>query len=164
VAYLGIVLKRPSDARSRKYKVWGEFYKKIFSGNSNVEQYLLASLIYRKTAEYLISTYGLAKDSTKRYLSKNASFHISRVVAFRCLNGDTWSNPNLLKDLLKKIVRNDDSLKKEIDASLLLLTRIVKSNAIFSEDLNNALKSSELDNEINKKLYSLRKGQKILIE
>ena len=30
-SYLAIVMKKPSDARRRKYKVWGELYEKIFS-------------------------------------------------------------------------------------------------------------------------------------
>jgi hypothetical protein len=33
-AYLAVVLKTPSDARARKYKVWGELRSKIFSGQS----------------------------------------------------------------------------------------------------------------------------------
>jgi AIPR protein len=31
-AYLAIVLRSPSDARARKYKVWGELHGKIFAG------------------------------------------------------------------------------------------------------------------------------------
>ena len=52
VSFLGIVMRRPSDARSRKYKVWGEFYQKIFSGNI-VEPYLLSTLLYKKVFYFL---------------------------------------------------------------------------------------------------------------
>ncbi|WP_319523597.1 hypothetical protein [Breoghania sp.] len=31
-SFLSIVLKKPSDGRGRKYKVWAEFYDRIFTG------------------------------------------------------------------------------------------------------------------------------------
>ncbi len=46
-SYLAIVLKKCSDSRSRKYKVWSEFYDKIFSGGL-VDPYIIATLIYQK--------------------------------------------------------------------------------------------------------------------
>ena len=49
-SYLGIVLKKPSDARRRKYKVWGELYDKIFSGQA-VEPYVIAMLLHNRVNE-----------------------------------------------------------------------------------------------------------------
>jgi hypothetical protein len=100
VAYLGIVLKKPSDARSRKYKVWDEFYSKIFSGTETVEPYLLSVLVYRKVSEYLQANFASTPDDTIRYLAKNASFHISRITSFLWKKGDNWSNTTSLKDFI----------------------------------------------------------------
>jgi hypothetical protein len=163
VAYLGIALKRPSDARSRKYKVWGEFYQKIFSGNI-VEPYILTSVLYRKVFQYLNEGYGDESDNLKRFIAKNASFHISRITAFKWMKGDPWFNHNVQKNLLEKLLKDDSILDNSIEDSFKFLIRIVKSNSIFSDDLNSALKSYELDNEINKRLYkSLTKKPKQVV-
>lgn len=82
VAYLGIVLRKPSDARSRKYKVWDEYYSKIFSGEETVEPYLLSVLIFRRVSEYLQANFANSSDDTIRYIAKNASFHISRITSY----------------------------------------------------------------------------------
>ena len=50
-AYLAIVLKSPSDARARKYKVWGELHGKIFAG-APVEPYIIAAVITKNVGEW----------------------------------------------------------------------------------------------------------------
>jgi hypothetical protein len=40
-AYLAVILKKPSDARRRKYKIWSEYYGRIFKVAS-LEQHVLA--------------------------------------------------------------------------------------------------------------------------
>lgn len=54
-SYLAIVLKTPSDARRRKYKVWGDMYDRIFGGQI-IEQYVTAVQCYRITSEWLTSS------------------------------------------------------------------------------------------------------------
>jgi hypothetical protein len=160
VSYLGIVLKRPSDARSRKYKVWGEFYQKVFSGNI-VEPYLLATLLYKKVFSYLNEKFSGEEDNIKRFIGKNASFHIARITAFIWMNGDNWLNDKLLKTKLNELTKNDTVLDDIVKRSFQFILKIVKSNAIFMDDLNSALKSSEMDAEINKRLYKTIKKAKV---
>jgi hypothetical protein len=153
VAYLSVVLKRPSDARSRKYKVWSDYYNKIFSGGI-VEPYIVASLIYNYTKASLKSS-GLTNDTDelKRYLAKNATFHIARIVAFKWRGNNNWQNKNVLKKEIDDLFKNEAILNKVIEKSFRLVHQIFLDDESLQVDLNSTLKSSLLDNLINKKLY-----------
>src|SRR5713101_1486216 len=50
-SYLAVVMKRPSDARARKYKVWGELYDQVFGGKA-IEPYIVATQIYQGAQLY----------------------------------------------------------------------------------------------------------------
>jgi hypothetical protein len=154
VSYLSIVLKRPSDARSRKYKVWSDYYNKIFSGGI-VEPYIIASFIYNCTRDYL-KTSDLTNDSDelKRYLAKNAAFHIARIVAFKWTGDNNWQNKNKLEEQIQELLNNKNILNKEVEDSFELVHQIFLDDESLQVDLNSTLKSSSLDSFINKKLYS----------
>ncbi len=51
-SYLAVVLKKPSDARRRKYKVWGELYETVFSGHM-IEPHVIATSVYRHAVGWL---------------------------------------------------------------------------------------------------------------
>lgn len=157
VSYLALVLKKPSDARSRKYKVWNEYYDKIFSGTDIIEPYLLSVLIHRKSSEYLLANYSTNADDTIRYLSKNASFHISRISSFLWRGGDNWTNTGNLKAEINSYVSNKNILNAHISNAIVILSNIVKSNPKYIADLNNSLKSADIDNEISKELHTNHK-------
>lgn len=154
VAYLGVVLKKTSDARSRKYKVWNEFYDKVFSGTDIIEPYLLSVLIHRKVNEYLLLNYSTAENDTTRYLAKNASYHISRICSFLWRKGDNWTNSATLKNEITTLISDTGALDMHINSAMTILTEVVSSNAKYIADLNSSLKSADLDNEINKELYT----------
>lgn len=158
VAYLGVVLKKPSDARSRKYKVWNEYYDKVFSGTDIIEPYLISVLIHRKVNEYLLLKYSSSTDDTTRYLAKNAPFHISRICAFLWRNGDNWTNTISLKSDLVNFTSNNNLLEPYIDSAMTILNHIITSNSKYLADLNSALKSADLDNELNKELHTNHKS------
>lgn len=154
VAYLAVVLKKPSDSRSRKYKVWNEFYSKIFSGTDIIEPYLLSVLIHRKVTEYLLLNYASSTDNTIRYLAKNASFHISRMSAYLWKTNDSWINTALLKANITTFITNKTVLDIHISSAMTILTKVVNSNQKYLMDLNSTLKSADLDTEINKELHT----------
>ena len=81
--YLAVVLKNPADGRGRKYKVWGEFYDKIFAGKQPIEPYVAAVLLGRRVAKW-INASGLKRDAddVKRMLAKRGAFHVGRIAAF----------------------------------------------------------------------------------
>ncbi|MFX0203939.1 MAG: AIPR family protein [Candidatus Hodarchaeota archaeon] len=91
-SYLSIVLKNPADGRARKYKLWGDLYSKIFSGD-RVEPYIIASLLSRSVVKWLRSS-GLnrSEDELIRSTAKRGSFHLARIVSFLWRNGDYWKN------------------------------------------------------------------------
>jgi len=154
VSYLALVLKKPSDSRSRKYKVWNEYYDKIFSGTDIIEPYLLSVLIHRKVAEYLLANFSKNNDDTIRYLSKNASFHISRISSFLWRGEDNWKNTANLKKEITTFIGNQTILDTHISKAIVILSNIVKSNPKYIADLNNSLKSADIDNEISKELHT----------
>lgn len=159
VAYLGVVLKKPSDSRSRKYKVWNEFYDKIFSGTDIIEPYLLSVLIHRKVNDYLLLNYSLSADDTTRYLAKNASFHISRISAFLWRTNDNWINTATLKSDITNFIANNAILDSHINSAMTVLLKVTTGNVKYLADLNSALKSADLDNEINKELHTNHKAK-----
>jgi len=152
-SYLSIVLKRPSDARSRKYKIWGEYYNRIFTGGI-VEPYLISFLVFNYTSEYLKTSFKSVKDETTRYLINNASFHISRIASYNWKQNDNWTDQNKLSKEVDLLINFPKTLDTTIGKAINFLKKVIDSNAKYKVDLNSALKSSELDNDINKILYS----------
>ncbi|MBK7231728.1 MAG: hypothetical protein IPH93_05580 [Saprospiraceae bacterium] len=150
---LALFLKKSSDSRSRKYKVWNEFYDKIFSGTDIIEPYLLSVLIHRKVSEYLLLNYSSSTDDTTRYLAKNASFHISRISAYLWRTNDNWTNTATLKRDITNFIENNVILDSHINSAMTVLLKIVNGNAKYLSDLNSSLKSADLDREINKELH-----------
>ena len=69
-AYLAIALKRPSDARSRKYKIWSDYYDNVFR-SSHVENFIVNYLIKQRTSTYINNSNLIhSDDEVKRYLMK----------------------------------------------------------------------------------------------
>ena len=148
-AYLGMVLKRCSDARSRKYKVWSEFYDKIFSGGI-VQPYVVSSLIYTKIKESLNrDKYKKATSEKERYLAKNASFHIARIAARQWRKTDSWADEKSLDKDISKIQNSEVDFDAITDSAFSLLNDVINTDS----DLNNILKSSSLDDKISKELH-----------
>lgn len=157
VAYLGIVLKKSSDARSRKYKVWNEFYSKIFSGTDIIEPYLLAVLIHRKVTENLLINFSNSSDDTTRYIAKNASYHISRMCSFLWRKTDNWTNTASLKSEIAAFTSTPSLVDAFVAPAMTIILFIVNTSGKFKADLNSALKSADLDNELNRELHSNHK-------
>lgn len=80
--YLAIVLKNPSDARARKYKVWGDLHAKIFAGGA-VEPYIIATLLGSRASEWLRkSLHVSSEDDVTRLSAKRGAFHVARIASF----------------------------------------------------------------------------------
>jgi len=152
-SYLAIVLKRPSDARSRKYKIWSEFYAKVFKGEM-VEPYIISFLIYQYVSNYIKVNFIDEKNDIKRYLINNASYHICRITSYLWRQNDIWSYIEKLKIEIKLLKDYPNTLDKLISKAIDKLHKIIISKEKYIVDLNNALKSNELDNDINKEFFS----------
>lgn len=159
-SFLAIMLKKPSDARSRKYKVWDEYYDKIFNQSNLIESYLLSVLIQRIVSHQLQNNYSNSNEDLTRYLSKNASLHISRMSALLWHGSENWQDQDVVKRKLKEIINDDSILNSHISSSFKSLKHLIEGNPKFKLDLNSTLKSNELDNEISKQTHeSLKKNR-----
>jgi hypothetical protein len=151
--FLGIVLKRPADARRRKYKVWSESYDQIFTGQ-HVEPHVLSVLIYL-IVQSRISANALnrAENEVRRKLAKGGVFHLARVVANRWRNADTWSQGReLLQTQIAELQGTAGVLDSHLDDAIEFIAELIESNSAFANDIDGALKSSLLEREITREL------------
>ncbi len=156
--YLAVVLKKPSDARAYKHKVWGELYDQIFGGKA-IEPYIIAWIIYVYTEEWLKqSGYTKDADDIRRRLATSGRFFIARITSFLWRGGDNWkwegkSKQDIQQQLLD-LEANPQLLLPYIKKAFDLLNQIILDHHHYRSDLEKALKSSALNVDIDRKLYS----------
>ena len=151
-SYLAVVLKKPSDASRRKYKVWDDCYNQIFSG-SVIEPHVIALEVYRHTIKWLRREGHMeSKADLHRKIARNAAFHIARI-ACQLWQGSGWEN-NLteMQNSISLLKLNPNAIDMHLTKSMKLLTKIITKNEKFFPDPDAALKSGELDREIDCKL------------
>lgn len=155
-SYLGIVLRKPSDARRRKYKVWSDMYDNIFAGKMMIEPYVLATRIFLRTREWLRENkYTSSKRNLTRKLANNGAFHIARVASQLWRKGSKWpKNAAELKSEIVSLEANPHALDACLKDALDILSRTIRENRAFKADVDAALKSSGLDADIDKALAS----------
>lgn len=152
-SFLAIALKRPSDARSRKYKIWSNYYDTIFK-TKNVEAFILAFLIKEAAQSYLKSS-GLYDDPSefRRYVAKNAHFHIARIASFIWRRTDNWGNVDSLKSKLEEIENDPSLLDQTLEESYEKVLDLINADPRLKVDLNSTLKSSSFDNQISRMVH-----------
>jgi hypothetical protein len=122
-SYLSIVLKKPSDARARKYKIWSNYHDHIFGGSGVIEPYIISILLYDLTENWLKNS-GLStdSDSLKRTIAKKGAFHIARITSYIWRGDDNW-NPEIHN------LKNEIEILENNPVSIIVL-RINQYNAI----------------------------------
>lgn len=154
--YLAIVLKSPSDASRRKYKIWDDHYSKVFGG-SIIEPHLLAYLIYLQTKSWLKRTdYMESSDEVKRRISKTGAFHIARIASFLWRGGDEWSqSPSSYQEDIKLLTESTNPLDEQLEKGLTILEQVIRQSRNYSPaEIETILKSSILDNDIDRELHT----------
>ncbi len=154
-SYLGIVLRKPSDARRRKYKVWGELYDKIFSGDV-VEPYVVSMLLYQRVSSWLLKA-GLTEnsDDLRRKIANNGVFHIARVAAYLWRGTDNWKSlTQELKEQIGILEKDPDSLSPVFEKAFEIVESVVGTNAHYKSDLDAALKTATLDSDLDKIVHA----------
>lgn len=157
-SYLSMVLKKPSDARSRQYKVWGEYYNSIFH-NRLAEPYILVWLIYQSVKSW-ISQYKNDEDILRRKIAKTGIFHVARIAAYLWRENDVWEDQKgkrvgILIEQIDALKSDPDQITPHFEQGFLILEKIIQNNPDYSEDLGVALKSVRLDEDINKYLHTM---------
>lgn len=154
--YLAVVLKNPADGRGRKYKVWGEFYDKIFAAKRPIEPYVVAVLLGRRVGEWITAS-GLKKDEKdlRRVLAKRGAFHVGRIAAFLWKGSDRWNEPqDVLAGRINALTDDPGALDDTIAEAFALLEKTISKDFDLAADLDRALKSYLLDEKISKALHA----------
>lgn len=152
-AYLALVLKNPSDARTRRYKIWGELNNKVFTGNI-VESYIISAILVKKLALWLRQTEQYkSENTTERIIAKRGLYHIARIAAYIWLGGDEWNNLSKMKKSLKDIENEKNTFDDIFLESFEILYDIIK-NSEYADDIERGLKSYPIDRAIEAKLHT----------
>jgi hypothetical protein len=152
-SYLAVVLKRPSDARRRKYKIWGELYGQIFGGGRTIEPYVIAVKLFRLASEWLrVSTYIKHRNDLRRKLARNGAYHIARIGGYLWREGDRWEDTDLTGQI-ELIERTPDTLNSHFESAFKIFYRIFNTNPQYKLDPDGAFKTSSLDEDIDRALH-----------
>ena len=145
-AYLSTVMKKPSDASRRKYKIWSDYYQAIFKV-ARLEGHVLAYWVVE-------ATYLWAKNQrrqiqeltfTRRILS-SGTLHLARIAYEKVLAKSTTS---AVSTHLEQIKADQAYIYQQLEEALVMLVDILNSNPVFKDDLDGAFKSQTLDEAIN---------------
>jgi len=126
---------------------------------ASIEPYIISWFIYRLT-ETWIKQSDYAKDTSndiRRRLASSGGFFITRIVSYLWRKGDNWKRGVKFKKELEKQISileaKPDLLNEYIEEALRLLEIIIRKNPHYRTDLEKALKSSSLNNDIDHFLY-----------
>ncbi|QVL34594.1 AIPR family protein [Telmatocola sphagniphila] len=157
-AYLATVLKTPSDARARKYKVWGESHSRIFSGKA-VEPYIIAAVIAKLVTKWLSeSGHSNDRNDVRRLVATRGSFHVTRIAAYLFHGSENWyGNHQDLVAELKLLEEEPEKIADFISQAFEMLVDIISKSTSLSGDVDKALKSSQLDRDIDHLLHGRAK-------
>jgi hypothetical protein len=136
-------------------------YDQIFGGKI-IEPHVLSVQMYLATTGWLRRK-GLTRhrDDVKRKLANNGAFHIARISAKLWRGGDAWDiEPSKLEAEIKKFLIDQRSFERSLSRALKLLTKVVSQDKHFLSDLDAALKSGTLDNNIDRELYAKKTPKK----
>ena len=156
--YLAVVLRNPSDARTRKYKVWGELHGRVFGGSS-VEPYIISALIGQHVIRWLKkSALKNSSSDIRRAIGRRGSFHIMRIAAFYWLASDAWESVSPQDGLqgIETLIADESVLQEDTKKAVEVLVDLISRSEEFSDDVDRALKSSSLDKAIDRRLYRSR--------
>jgi hypothetical protein len=155
-AYLAIVKKKPTIARTQKYRVWhSDWYAQLFP-DVTVEKHLLSYLIY----DYCLrvkkdSLARWAEDPIRYSIVSYGVFHLARVLAFIYTGTDNWNDISQTNLWINQITERPTILKTHYGKSVTLIRKLIKRKADWMENINNAFKSATIESAINKELYNI---------
>ena len=92
-------------------------------------------------------------DDVTRRLAKNGAFHIARIGAFLWRGGDKWSNAAVMVKEINVLNRKPTTLAPYFQSALDAFKAVVTGNPTYSADLDGAMKSNNLDADIDAHVY-----------
>jgi hypothetical protein len=150
-AFLAIALKKPSDARRRKYKVWADYYRDIFSGRT-ADPHAICILIYEASEVWARAARRAAGISDlRRKLMSTGLLHISRIAAVLWRGVDDFTQQaTMLQSNIAALQSSPASLNAHFDQALDQLEVVINANPDFRNDVDAALKSNLLDTALTR--------------
>lgn len=155
-SYLAIVKKKPTTARTQKYKTWDSpLYETIFS-NQKINKHLLSYLIYDFCLKSKRETLKAHKEDPVTYgIVSYGIYHIARITAHKFSGTDDWSDENQVDEWIKTIETDENKLQKHFDEAIKMLEQILSSHKIIkAETINNVFKAGQIEALINRHLYN----------
>ena len=152
--FLAIALKKPGDARRRKYKVWTDNYADIFSGSS-VEPHVICLLLYQAANAWARTARRAAGiTELRRKLINNGLLHIGRIAAFLWRGSDSFDQPTAtLQGQVSTLQTTPAAVNPHLDDGLSRLEALINTNPDFLNDVDGALKSALLESAITRSLH-----------
>ena len=93
------------------------------------------------------------QDELKRYIAKNALYHLARITSFIWRRTDNWADVEQLQSQLNELKNNPNILDSFIDESFQKVIGLIDEVPTLRVDINSTLKSSAFDNMINRLVY-----------
>lgn len=154
-AYLAIALKKPSDARRRKYKVWTDNYGDIFSGSS-VEPHVVCLLLYQAANRWAkAARRAPGVTEIRKKLINNGLLHIARIAAFLWRGDDSFrQDTGTLQGQITTLQTTPTVVNSYFDDGLNRLEALINANPDFLNDVDGALKSALLETAITRSLHA----------
>lgn len=154
-AYLAIALKKPGDARRRKYKVWTDNYGDIFTGSS-VEPHVICLLLYQAANGWARTARRVpGVTELRRKLINNGLLHIARIAAFLWRRDDWFGQPTAtLQGQVTVLQTTPAVVNIHFDNGLNRLEALINANPDFVNDVDGALKSALLETAITRSLHA----------
>lgn len=156
-AYLAIVKKRPTIARTQKYRVWDqEWYPTLFPSTTGIQKHVLAYLIY----EFCLREKRTALTKWAKYPSRYSIvsygvFHLARVLAFYFTGSENWEDEGAVNSWIAQITADPRILQPHYMSSVTLLNRMIGKKKHEWENINNVFKAGDIEGTINKELAKL---------
>ena len=154
-AYLAIALKKPGDARRRKYKVWTDNYGDIFTGSS-VEPHVICLLLFQAANGWArAARRAPGVTELRRKLINNGLLHIARIAAFLWRGDDSFGQPTAtLQGQITTLQTTPSVVNTHLDNGLNRLEALINANPDFVSDVDGALKSALLETAITRSLHA----------
>ena len=154
-AFLAIALKKPGDARRRKYKVWTDNYGDIFSGSS-VEPHVVCLLLCQAANTWArTASRAPGISELRRKLINNGLLHIARIAAFLWRSDDSFGQPTVtLQGQITTLQTTPASVNPHLDVALNRLETLINANPVFVNDVDGAIKSALLEVAITRSLHA----------
>jgi len=155
-AFLAIALKKPGDARRRKYKVWTDNYGDIFNGSS-VEPHVVCLLLCQAANTWARTARRAPRiTELRRKLINNGLLHIARIAAFLWRGDDSFAQPMAtLQGQITILQTTPADVNPHLDNGFNLLETLINANPVFVNDVDGALKSALLEVAITRSLHAV---------